>query len=281
MTLPDLVLRSRANQRWRYSGLDSPEHARDLAWFYSYPWPVEYCFNSRGFRDSEWPQDLVRSIWCVGDSFTVGLGQTLSHIWPQVLQARTGQRTINVSMDGASNDWIARRIKDIVNAATPKVLIVQWSFVHRRERCPAQAQQQQWQDFYRSVRDPSWPDCPSVDQIHTLPHSIQHEIQTLHSTSWQWVSDEDLRLEYERTTDQQDLENLASNIQKVNDLNADTKIIHSFIPGFAPATVDVSEILSLPALSVGQVQQQDRARDGIHYDLITAESLVHSLLQLL
>jgi hypothetical protein len=37
-------------------------------------------------------------------------------------------------MDGASNEWISRKIVELVNTITPKAIVVQWSFINRRER---------------------------------------------------------------------------------------------------------------------------------------------------
>jgi hypothetical protein len=36
-------------------------------------------------------------------------------------------------MDGASNEWMARKIKRIVEAIAPKTIVVQWSYFTRRE----------------------------------------------------------------------------------------------------------------------------------------------------
>lgn len=136
MILPDLVLPSRANRHWQYSGGDSLDQCLDRKHFLDYPHRVEYDYNSRGFRDREWPHDMeeLRSAtWCIGDSFTVGIGQPLAHIWPVVLAERQKQRTINVSMDGASNDWIYRRALNVMCSVAPAQMIVMWSYTHRRE----------------------------------------------------------------------------------------------------------------------------------------------------
>jgi len=34
-----------------------------------------------------------------------------------------------------------------------------------------------WEEYYDTVRDPSWPDCKSFSEIDTLPEFIQHEIR--------------------------------------------------------------------------------------------------------
>jgi hypothetical protein len=120
--LPDFQLSSRANQQWQYSGIDTLEHCSNKQHFLSYPHLVEYVYNQRGFRDEEWPDsldELKNAIWCVGDSFTVGIGQPFAHIWPQVLSKSLARRTINVSMDGASNDWIFRKACQIIDKINP------------------------------------------------------------------------------------------------------------------------------------------------------------------
>jgi hypothetical protein len=136
MILPDFILPSRIHQQWQYSGLDSPDDCLDKKHFELYPHNIEYCYNSRGYRDQEWPTELAKlqeAIWCVGDSFTVGLGNPAEHTWPYLLQQHTGRRTINVSMDGASNEWMARKIKRLVEVIAPKTIVVQWSYFARRE----------------------------------------------------------------------------------------------------------------------------------------------------
>jgi hypothetical protein len=117
-----------------YSGLDHLATCLDRNHFNNYPYPVSYLYNSRGFRDSEWPENLSESIWCVGDSFTSGIGQPYEHIWPQVLENKLKVRTINVSMDGGSNPWMTRKIVKIAEVVKPKTIIVQWSYAHRREK---------------------------------------------------------------------------------------------------------------------------------------------------
>ena len=79
MILSDFSVPSRINARWEYSGNDNPDQALDKKHFREFNYPVEYCYNSRGYRDQEWPADLSNAIWCIGDSFTVGIGSPLGH----------------------------------------------------------------------------------------------------------------------------------------------------------------------------------------------------------
>lgn len=134
--LPTFVLPSRQNEICTESGIDSLKDCLDKNYFKSYPYTVEYNYNSRGFRDTEWPSnfaELKNSIWCVGDSFTVGLGSPIEHTWPYILQKQTNTRTINVSMDGASNYWISRKALQIIKEIDPLAVVVHWSYLFRGE----------------------------------------------------------------------------------------------------------------------------------------------------
>lgn len=136
MLLSDFVLESRINAQWAYSGIDTESKCKDKNHFKNYPHKVEYTYNSRGFRDAEWPEsidELKNAIWCIGDSFTVGIGSPIEHTWPYLLQQKTGRRCINVSMDGASNEWIVRKTQRLIKEINPDKIVIMWSYVHRRE----------------------------------------------------------------------------------------------------------------------------------------------------
>lgn len=129
----NFFLSKTANELLTESGIDSPMYCIDPLHFQNYKKLVVYQYNSRGFRDNEWPDDINNHIWCVGDSFTVGLGQPIDEIWPQQIQTMLNERIINISMGGASNDWIARKVKDILDSFSPKAVLIQWSYIDRRE----------------------------------------------------------------------------------------------------------------------------------------------------
>jgi hypothetical protein len=136
MILPNFVLTTRQNQVWSTSGLDSLEECVSKSFFNHYPYEVSYKFNSRGFRDEEWPEtveELRNCIWCFGDSFTVGMGCPYDSIWTKKLEKITGIRTINISMDGASNEWISRKVISIIKQISPKFVVIHWSYFDRRE----------------------------------------------------------------------------------------------------------------------------------------------------
>lgn len=94
---------------------------------------VAHIYNSRGFRDTEWPADLTNAVWCVGDSFTLGVSCPIEQTWPKLLEQQLSRHCINISMSGASNQWIARKSIDIIRAVNPTLLVIQWSYFHRAE----------------------------------------------------------------------------------------------------------------------------------------------------
>ena len=114
------------------SGIDCIEKCFNKEHFKNYNKEVSYQYNSTGFRDLEWPTDLSDVVWCVGDSFTVGLGQPFEETWPQMLEKKILKRCLNIGEDGCSNDTIALRALEIYKLYKPKLIIIMWSYFHRR-----------------------------------------------------------------------------------------------------------------------------------------------------
>jgi len=267
MMLTDFILPSRVNQTWKFTGIDSVEQCKDLAHFKSYPYPIEYNYNSRGFRDSEWPNfrsDFEKSIWCVGDSFTVGIGSPIEHTWPYLLQQATSQRTINVSMDGASNNWISRKVVRILEEIRPDIIVIHWSFAHRGEVDPNNMSDRMWNQFYAALRGPGWPECDRLD-FDKVADRIPDDARLLHHC---------------RRTNEDDLDNTLECISRVNKSNVATKVIHSFVPDFIPHEFRES-IKSQVSLCIPEIKNLDLARDGFHYDIITSSWLVGQIQKLL
>jgi len=127
-----LEVQNKKNYKSVISGIDSLEYCKDREFFLSYPDKIFYEYNSKGFRDKEWPESLDEVIWCVGDSFTVGIGLPFEHTWPAMLEKATKLRCINLSSDGCSNDRISMRVDHIRKNHKPKLLIVMWSYPCRR-----------------------------------------------------------------------------------------------------------------------------------------------------
>lgn len=286
MILPEIWLANRSNERCQQQGLDSIEKALDPEWFLNFPYAIDYCYNSRGFRDEEWPDslnDLQQAAWCVGDSFTVGIGSPYEHIWPRVLQKAMHRRTINVSMDGASNNWIARKTVKILQVIQPQVLIVHWSYLHRREGLTELDKNNKYGFLlhYDQVKDPSWPPISQVEQFSSLPAHVQNELMTQHGDHWrQNISDEQLRLWHIRSDIEDDIENTRQCIELVDQHRGQTRLIHSFIPGFVSGyQQEFYQCLDTPNSIVPEFAPLDLARDRHHYDIKTSEYFVQKILQ--
>lgn len=282
--LSDFILHSRRNQRWNESGLDSRQKCFDRAHFDSYPYAVEYIYNSRGFRDTEWPtaiEELKNAIWCFGDSFTVGLGSPLEHTWVNILQQQTGFRCINVSMDGASNEWIARKINRIVEEINPQRIVVQWSYLHRTESNNAgltdEARRKEFlDDVSTKFQLTNFKQIRSTLRLSTteilesfIPGSIQ--------PSYQSASAFKTKINELRGSDWPDLTTMS-----LSEFNAIDKKILNEIKSFKIYD-ELVEYITCNSLFSDlenlEIKQLDFARDHHHYDYLTAGKFVDSIIE--
>lgn len=236
MILNELVLQTLANEVSSTTGLDSKEYCVDKSHFYNYKKLVLYTYNSRGFRDDEWPVDLetiYNNYWCVGDSFTVGLGQPQEETWSYLLKDRIPELVFNVSLNGASNDWISRKIKYIIDNARPKCIFVQWTYLHRREHPDATLiDEDRRLHFVKSdVRDPNR-DKIDLDNFVKNLNAISLGVEIVHSFIPNFALDKNLEQEIYNELDKRKLQ---------------------YFPAVDPL---------------------DKSRDGHHYDIKTATKYV-------
>jgi hypothetical protein len=287
MILPDFIVSSKINQNCKYSGMDCLEQCLDPVLFDNYPHKVQYQYNSRGYRDQEWPADqqLQHSIWCVGDSFTAGIGMSFNHIWPQILEQQLNQRTINVSMDGASNNWIARQTVQILKTIAPKIIIIHWSYAHRREGLNALSNSEKYAflNHYENIKESSWPNIVEVEQFGLLEAHIQHELLNGHDQHWRnSLTDEELRLWHIRSDITDDINNTIDCIRLVDQFCTTTQVVHSFIPRFIGGQQqDFYQNLITANTVIKEFEKLDYARDGYHYGPLTSQWFVQQLLTVL
>ena len=258
MILSDLKIMSKVHLQCEFSGIDSLEYCLNKEHFCNYPHKVDYVYNSRGFRDAEWPEsqeELKNAIWCIGDSFTVGIGSPYNFTWPQMLSIATGRRCINVSMDGASNDWISRRAQQIIKEVAPTHMVVLWSYINRREfsditwfkfltdkKTTVQPLEdlknienfsKNWLNSYKQIKDSSWPNCATIDDWNLLPEQIRSECELIHKFSPDLISDEDRRIWTTTATHMEDFTNFVWCYQQLNDTGISTNIYNSTIPKYS------------------------------------------------
>ena len=248
MNIDEIKLTQLINKCCTTFGIDSVEHCWNKLHFKNYSKNVIYKFNQMGYRDEEWPNTLNNDIWAVGDSFTLGLGQPFEETWVNIVQKKINQRVINVSMNGASNDWIARRTQFILDNCNPAVILIQWSYTHRRE------------DKNTALDD--------EDRANHFSKDLETELELLTQLSNTEQLDRLMLL------DNLDIENCLQNIMSISNKH-NIKIIHSFVPEFFnPQTdpnVSIYSVLTTHHINFFPAQEQvDFARDGFHYDIKTA-----------
>lgn len=113
-------------------GLDSRSQCLDKKWFDQYPDNVSYCFNSAGYRthNTIGPNPVL----VIGDSFTLGMGVNANQRYTDIMEQRLQHQILNFSLNGASNDWISRKLGQLLEVIQPRAVIVHYTFSHRRER---------------------------------------------------------------------------------------------------------------------------------------------------
>jgi len=279
MILPEFILPSRQNKIWTESGMDSLDKCVDKRHFINYPYPVIYHYNSRGFRDKEWPdsiEELQNSVWCLGDSFTVGLGSPVTHTWSNILQTKINKRCINISMDGASNKWIARKAIDILKTVRPKLIVIQWSYINRDE-----SNDTKLSDENRRIPDVS-------NQIHYNQLIIntckiisevernKNNSKIIHSfIPTAWCFESHLAAVWNDVKGA-DWPPFPKNYHEFNCLK---KNIINELTSFFNLYELLSSYYSIvdKITYIPEITRLDLARDGFHYDIITATNFVEQL----
>lgn len=275
MPLNQLIVSELCDQHFFTTGMDSLEHCKDKFFFKNFPLSIEYNYNSRGFRDKEWPQDLQNAIWCVGDSFTVGLGLPFDLTWPQQLQQQTMFPVITIAMDGASNQWIARQINLINSEIRPRHLVAMWSYFHRREHPDSTLS-----DLQRRIH--GQPDCELEDfelfeqlaqevAADNLIHAVIPNCHESYNVTQIW---NDLRGESWPKAVPRSLTQLADNIQeeicKVHNMYTKLELLLEINQRFAKLKAQ------LPFVEYNQI---DWARDSHHFGPETCALFCLKLLQ--
>ena len=296
MILPDIILHSRVNRRWTESGLDSLAQCANKQHFHNFTQQhdVNYVYNSRGFRDDEWPttiKELKKCIWCFGDSFTVGLGSSLDNTWVNILQQQSGIRCINISMDGASNKWISRKIQDVICIIDPTNIVVQWSYFHRDEMSNANLSDEDRKMHCSAneetvieefLRFKSQIASPPPYVVHTfIPHasvvesyietsSMEHSWDNIRDESWGNMPRTVPQLFMLSPAIRTELANLAD-----DGINEYKRLKHYvYFPSILQRIIKCDAPIKI-------IQQIDIARDSHHYDVLTANKYVEYILKYL
>jgi hypothetical protein len=129
----DISIPYYANLHTEALGLDSLEHCIDKNRFVNHA-PIDYRFNSLGFRTHNVDQFHSNAILVLGDSFTLGLGNRAEERFTDILEKNLSHQVLNFSLNGASNDWICRKLGQLLTLFQPRAIVLHYTFSHRRER---------------------------------------------------------------------------------------------------------------------------------------------------
>lgn len=118
-----------------YSGMDHPRESlvTEKDW-HAYPvQDFDYKFNSWGFRGPEYNNYIGKPVnICLGDSFTVNVGGPIEYSWCSQLAKNFDIPTLNLGMDGASNDAIKLVYDRACEIFDVRHTFVMYTFMHRR-----------------------------------------------------------------------------------------------------------------------------------------------------
>ena len=138
--MPHLIVSKRMSKEIPYHGVDAPEHCKCPRDVFE-AWPngdkISYAFNSRGFRDTEWPdtiEEMRDAIWLVGDSFTMGMGIAFEESYKRKLERATGKKVVDISLDGTNPNWRRRIAIKIIKEVGPQFIILHWGYMWRYKR---------------------------------------------------------------------------------------------------------------------------------------------------
>ena len=129
-------------------GMDSQAHCYDRRLFDQHH-AVIYQFNQVGFRTHSVDKFEHNAILVLGDSFTLGLGNNTQERYTDLIEKQLSHQVLNFSLNGASNDWIARKLQQLLQLFKPRAIVIHYTFSHRRER-----PQTDWHDDERTECEP-------------------------------------------------------------------------------------------------------------------------------
>ena len=93
--------------------------------------PVEYKYNSHGFRTVEFDQQF--DVVCFGCSYTMGTGVHEKDTWPRQLESLTGLQVANLGHAGSSNDTAFRYAQHYLPLLRPRYAVWLQTDMHRLE----------------------------------------------------------------------------------------------------------------------------------------------------
>lgn len=279
MLLPNIIIPRLANKCLEFYSPDTLADCGSRRHFKSYPHDVNYKFNSRGFRDQEWPDDLENAIWCLGDSATNGVGAPIEHSWPSQLSKITGIPTINLGIRATDNYTISTVAREIIINVQPKNMLILWTHLERR---PIDNTHSEIVDYSRQLIVDDYSEhydffkkcilnLTEVNVKTNIVHSLQNDVvyDELVNDIWNSVRD----LSWPKTL--KDIDTLDPGI--VDELRTKHKVYDQLTKIFDWYKFKREFIKN----EISKFDRVDLARDGIHWDVVTNVSIANKFKDLL
>lgn len=293
MILPVLYRQAEANRKATHVGIDHPDVYRkrrvDLDAVNRFPLEVSYQFNSRGFRGPEWPTDLPAlqdAIWVIGSSYAMSVGLPEEYMLSLRIKQHLNEHAIDASAGGVSNEWIRDRSQYVINSLHPKEMVIHWTLLHVRDDLDRlnRELEQQWQNYYQAIKDPSWP-AVTRDHIKHLPAHILSELEQSDDYYRSlYLSDDDRINLVLRVSIAEGVPVLLECVRDMERTKQNTRIYHVLppiteetAPYYADLERDIKNI-SPDVILVPTVDRIDLARDQYHYGPVSSRNLVNNLI---
>lgn len=273
MKLSDIIVPDLVNQQFKTYRPDSFWSCYDRWHYLRYPHSINYQFNSRGFRDQEWPQDLTNAVWCIGDSVTVGVGAPAAHAWPQQLAQVAGVRTINLGIRGTNNATIATMASTVLREVQPKNMVIVWSIFERRPKDTNSLLNDSYsQQLIASDAEHIryFEQCLNLLErgtniVHAfVPHYFTLTTDTINKIwadvsgpSWPGVPHRSDEIPNYVLLELEEL-NVRDSVETALYFN---RVMHGIVN------------------NLGEIKPRDLARDGTHFDILTSQALAHQIAQ--
>jgi len=119
------------SKEWYQKNLSDPVTRQRLEMLGFIDTPIEYTYNSHGFRTADFDQPV--DIVCFGCSFTMGTGTHEKDTWPAQLSRLTGLRVANLGHAGSSNDTVFRFAQHYLPLLKPRYVAWLQTDRHRIE----------------------------------------------------------------------------------------------------------------------------------------------------
>ena len=185
-------------------------------------------------------------------------------------------------MDGASNYWIARKTLDIINHISPEAIIIQWSYIHRAELNDTTLSDENRRLHFAHCEEYLYENIELGYRFVKLIQQVElvkQQTRIIHSFIPEFGIKNDVLNIWNQISDS-DWPPFPQSLEEFNGLPSN--IVDELINFFK--VYDIFKIyygVHHKIEYVSEIKKLDLARDGLHYDILTAQQFATSVRELL